>query len=141
MTSAIAATVVLLAFLVLPMATVPFVGSISASGVAGESSLFGPLGLLWLIPVEALAIIGLATLQFLNPSTREARRARSLGTILVAGAMWATYIGVLASLQSQINELSEKLSITAFLGYGLWFALVAAAVAAVGGLIEMTSRR
>jgi hypothetical protein len=123
------------------MATVPLLGSISASGVAGEWSLFGPLGLLWLVPVEALAIIGLAALQALSPSTRETRRARSLGTILIAGAVWATYITVLVSLQSQINKLSEQLSISAFLGYGLWFALLAAAVAAVGGMIEMTPRR
>jgi hypothetical protein len=140
-TSAAAGAVVLLAFLVLPMATVPVLGSISASGLAGESSLFGPLGLLWLVPVEALAIIGLAALQVLSSPTRQACRARSLGIIVVAGGVWATYCGVLVSLQSRITQLSERLSISTFFGYGLWFAIVAAAVAAVGGVIEMAWRR
>jgi len=132
---------VLLSFLVLPMATVPFLGSISGSGVAGESSLFGPFGLLWLVPTEALAIVGLAAAQVMVPRGVAGRRIRSLGIVALAGTIWATYGGVLASLQAEVKELSSALSIGAFLGAGLWFALVAAAVAAVGGLMQMTSRR
>jgi hypothetical protein len=139
-TSAVAGAVLLLSFLVLPMATVPFLGSISGSGVAGQSSLFGLFGLLWLVPVEALGIMGIAALQIMVRSTLGARRARSLAIIVIAGGVWATYIVVLVSLQTQVSEISSQLSISAFLGAGLWFALVAAAVAAVGGLVEMTSR-
>jgi hypothetical protein len=141
LTSGIAGAVLLLAFLVLPMATLPFVGSISGSGVAGESSLFGLFGLLWLVPVEALAIMGVATLQIVAPPVQGRGFARSLTIVFVAAGVWATYIVVLVSLQSQVSELSEELSISAFLGVGLWFALVAAAVAAVGALVEMSARR
>lgn len=139
-TSAVAGAVVLLSFLVLPMANVPFLGSISGSGVAGQSSLFGLFGLLWLVPVEALAIMGIAAVQIMMPATVGARRARSLVVIALAAGVWATYVVVLISLQAQISEISTRLSISAFLGAGLWLALVAAAVAAVGSLVEMTAR-
>ena len=63
-----------------------------------------------------------------------------MGIVVVAGGVWATYVVVLVSRQAQISEVSARLSISAFLGGGLWFALVTAAVAALAGLIEMTSR-
>jgi hypothetical protein len=146
-TSAVAGLVVLVAFLAMPMATVPFFGSLTGVGMAGEASEMALLGLLWLVPLAATGIVGLAVTQILAVAAPSARRARSAAIIGLAVLVWLVYAVVLGSVQDKISEVSGiggfrlNVSVTDFLASGVWFAVLAAGVAGVGAWLEMTSGR
>ncbi|MGH3925309.1 MAG: hypothetical protein ACRDTT_21020 [Pseudonocardiaceae bacterium] len=70
--------VTLLAFLAMPIAMVPFFGSITGVSLAGYASEVGQLAWLWLVPPIAVAVVALAARQYsVRPPPRAGAGARS----------------------------------------------------------------
>jgi hypothetical protein len=130
--TAVGGAVTLLAFLTMPLISVPFIGSVTGAGLA---SLDGSVALLWLVPLASVAVAGIGAWQ--RFSTTAAPKQRALGSVwslVLAGLVILFYIIALVSMQSQVGS-------TGFTGAGFWFALLGMAVAAVGATIELKAAR
>lgn len=144
-TAGIGGLLTLLAFLAIPIATAGIFGSITGSGLAGFASEFGPLGLLWLVPVAAAAVVLIAAwLVFGTLSTTQARKTGSIVVMALAGLAIVDYIVVLGAIESETSRSGRSgfgVSAANFIGAGFWFALIGMAVALIGARVEMQSYR
>lgn len=143
-TSGIGGLVTLMAFLAMPMATFPFVGSMTGSTVAGYSAQLGVLGFLWLVPLAAAAVIGIAAWQVVNTLlTVQARRISLIALMVLAGVVFLDYIAVLTAVQYEIDSIGSRASVsaTAFTGAGFWIALIGMAASIIGAALEMRSHQ
>ncbi|WP_448627600.1 hypothetical protein [Geodermatophilus sp. URMC 64] len=133
----------LLAFLAFPLGTVPFFGSITAASLAGMSSEVGELGLLWLIPLIAVAVAGTgAWLAFAAPPGEQVRRASTVVAVL-AGVVVLVYVVALVAVQSELSDsgaTATGMSAAGLAGAGFWFALLGMAAAAIGAVVEKRTR-
>lgn len=130
------ALLLLLAFVALPLATSRFFGSITAPGLAVEGARSGQggiAGLLWFVPVLALAIAGTAAwLHWGSGVGGGQRRTGAAAAIAMAGVVVLVYTVVIGSLGGTAVGVS-------FTGAGLIFALIGAATVAVGGAMILSA--
>lgn len=130
--------IMLLAFLALPLATVPFLGSLTAADAAGLASQLGVLGLLWFVPLLAAAVVGIACwLLFGEPGDN--RRTASISAMVMAGLVVLVYLVVLGSVQAEASGRGG--SVPSFFGAGFWIAVLAAVAAGIGAAVEMAASR
>jgi hypothetical protein len=143
-TSGIGGLVTLMAFLAMPMATFPLVGSMTGPTVAGYSAQLGALGCLWLVPLAAAAVTGIAAWQVIGTSlTMQARRIGSIALMVLAGLVVVDYIVVLTAVQYEIDSVGSRASVsaTAFTGAGFWIALIGMAASLIGAGLEIRSHQ
>lgn len=135
-TSGVGGLVTLLAFVALPLATVPFLGSITGANAAGFASQFGALGLLWLVPLLAVAVVGIAGWQIFGTAGGQVR-AGSITIMVLAALVVLVYLIVLGAVQAETSKLG--VSAPSFFGVGFWFAALAIVAAGIGGAVEMAA--
>jgi hypothetical protein len=129
--------VVLLAFFALPVATVPFLGSLTSSQAAGFASELGVLGLLWLVPLAALGLVGAALWLILGDVPPHQRRFGAVSIAVLAGLVVAVYVILLLALDAQASEFGASAS--SITGGGFWIAILAAIGAGVGAGFELSA--
>ncbi|MDT7749664.1 MAG: hypothetical protein QOD96_3326, partial [Pseudonocardiales bacterium] len=93
-----------LAYLVLPVATVPLLGSITAPSLAGEVGAGGSLALLPLVPVAAAATIGIGLWLWLGSPGTRARTVGASGILLCSVLTALAYLIPLNSLDNEITS-------------------------------------
>jgi hypothetical protein len=133
-----------LAYLVLPVATVPLLGSITAPSLAGEVGAGGSLALLPLVPVAAAATIGIGLWLWLGSPGSRARTVGASGILLCSVLTALAYLIPLNSLDNEITSAGADIfgiSATTFTGTGFWFTLLGAVLAAVGAAVELAGRK
>ncbi len=132
--------IALLAFVAMPMASVPILGSITGVRLAGFASEEGSLVLLWLVPLAAAAVVGLGGwLQFTRAAGPAARRRGSMIVLVLAGLTTLVHIVALLVVEGELSGVG--LSATSLTGVGFWIALLgmmAAGIAAVADLMELS---
>lgn len=132
--------IALLAFVAMPMASVPILGSITGVRLAGFASEEGSLVLLWLVPLAAAAVVGLGGwLQFTRAAGPAARRRGSMIVLVLAGLITFVHIVALLVVEGELSGVG--LSATSLTGVGFWIALLgmmAAGIAAVADLMELS---
>jgi len=133
--------VVFLSFVALPMASAPFLGSITGSGLAKHASECEVLGWLWLILIAAIAVTGLGAWQRLAADLAPiVRRRAAIAALLCACLIVLVYVIVFAAVQNAISSNGGSLvgiSASNLLGAGFWFALLGAIVAAAGAVTQL----
>jgi hypothetical protein len=89
----------------MPLATLPFFGSVIAPTLAdqaSEKSGSGALAMLWLIPILAVGVV-VAGRAALSPDlSHDRRRTFAVTAMTLAGAALAGWIGLLIYVQSEI---------------------------------------
>ena len=133
--------VAFLSFLILPMASAPFLGSITGAGLASHASDYGVLGWLWLVLIASGVITGLGAWQrFASELAAQVCRRGSVAALTLACVTVLIYLIVFASIQNAITSHGGSLvSISAadILGAGFWFVLLGAIVAAAGAIAQL----
>lgn len=136
--SGIGGLVTLMAFLTMPMATFPFLGSMTGPTIASYSTQLGALGFLWLVPLVAAAVAGIAAWQVIGTSlTMQERRIGSIALMVLAGLVILDYIGVLTAVQYKIDSVDA----TTFTGAGFWIALIGMTASIIGAGLEIRSHQ
>jgi hypothetical protein len=132
-----------LAYLVMPLATVPLLGSVTAPNLAGAPGDDGSLALLPLVPIAAAVIIGIGLWLLLGRPGTRARTVGAVGILACAVLVALAYLIPLNSLNNEITSVGADIfgiSATTFTGTGFWFTLIGALVAAVGAAVELSGR-
>ncbi|MHA6783537.1 SHOCT domain-containing protein [Pseudonocardia saturnea] len=126
----------LLAFLAMPIATVPFLGSITGAGLAGYSSELGSLGMLWLIPLAA-AVVALVAGWQLFGSGPGPRRVASVASTLLAVLACVVYLVGLVQFGEAISDSGGSgfgIDASDVIGSGFWIGLLGSVVAVVASV-------
>lgn len=126
----------LLAFLAMPIATVPFLGSITGAGLAGQASELGSLGMLWLIPLAAGAVALLAGWRLFG-SDPGSGRAASVASCLLAVLACVVYLGGLAQFGQAISDSGASgfgIDALDVIGPGFWIGLLGSVVAVLASV-------
>jgi hypothetical protein len=136
---------VLLAYFVLPVVSVPFVGSVTAPALAQLTPEATSLILLPAVPVAAIAAVLLSGwILWLRPPERR-RRIGAIALIVAAAVTALAYLVPLLRLQSELGDsgLSSSLGVyaTTFTGVGFWAGLVGAIMVGIGGVLEFNRSR
>jgi hypothetical protein len=130
-----------LAYWLLPVATVPLVGSLTAPSLVGQIADPGSIGLLYLAPVTSLITILLAVWGLVGHLAGRARQLVSAVILLCAVLSAAAYLIPLGTVDNAITSSgASELGIraTTFTGIGFWLAVVGAVVCGVGAIIELS---
>jgi hypothetical protein len=132
-----------LAYLLMPVSTVPIIGSITAPTLADEAPS-AAFSLLYVVPVAAGITVCIGVwLRLAERATRAARIAT--GGILLCSLMAAlAYIVPLNEVNSEIEDSwASVLGIDAsdVTGTGFWVALMGIAIASVGAIIGFAGAR
>jgi hypothetical protein len=130
-----------LAYWILPVATVPLVGSLTAPSLIGQIDDPGSFGLLHLVPVTSLITILLAVWLLVGRLAGRARQLVSAAVLLCAVLSAAAYLIPLSTVDNAITSSgASELGIraTTFTGIGFWLAVVGAVISAVGAVIELS---
>jgi hypothetical protein len=126
----------LLAFFAMPMAQVPFLASITGADLAGLPGEAGAVRLLWLVPIAAATVAGLAAWLLLgSPPVAQARRAAG-SVVLLAVAVLLAYLIAFAAVQNGINETGTSsigVGASDLTGAGFWVTILGMLVALIGG--------
>jgi hypothetical protein len=132
----------------MPLATLPFFGSITAPTLAdqaSEKSGSGALAMLWLIPILAVGVVVAAGRAALSPDlSHDRRRTFAVTAMALAGTALAGWIGLLIYVQSEISGAGADragVSATTFAGAGYWFVLIGFIAAGVGSMMEMSKAK
>jgi hypothetical protein len=142
--AAIMAAVAGISFLALPMVSVPVLGSASGTRLASLASQPGAGGFaeLWLIPIAAVVILGLAARQLLDPPlSAGGRRVTLIPLIALATATALAYVVLLIAVQELLaGSGASKFGSSAidFAGVGFWLTLVGMIAAAISGGVELS---
>lgn len=135
----------LLAFFAMPLAYAPLVGSLTGAQVASLSSQVGALGLLWIVPLSAVAVAGIGAWMSLAPMIPPAqRRAGLISVVIAAGVSILIYVIAFVGVQSQLAETGAArrgISATSLTGIGFWLAVLCMIVAVVAAAREMSSSK
>ena len=132
-----------LAYWLLPVATVPLVGSVTAPGLTGQTSGSDTFGLLRLVP-WTVALTILAGAWLLARSTGRGRLIAALGSLLCAVLTVIAYLAPLGKVDQALDSVgADSLGIqaTSPTGAGFWVALIGAVVAGVGAVVELATAR
>jgi len=141
--AAIGGVLTLFAYLVLPVATIPLIGSVSAPALADEVSDAGSLALLRIVPVTAVVTIAIGVWLWFG---KAALRARAIGAIVILVCAVLTALAYLipyARLQGAITDIGANslgISATTFTGIGFWCGLLGAVVSAIGAAVQLSGR-
>lgn len=131
-----------LAYLVLPVATVPLIGSITAPSLAGQAPDTPSLGLLPLVPVASVVTIAVGLWLALAAPKGRARVVGAGGVLVCAVLTVLAYLLPYVQVNNAINEsgaASLGISATTFTGSGFWLALIGALLAAIGAGLELNA--
>jgi hypothetical protein len=133
-----------LAYLLLPAAAIPLVGSLRAPELAGAAPSATSLSLLPVVPV--VAVISAAVGLWLIVGRPAGRTRRIAAGMLVgcAAIIAVAYLLPFARVQDQLSGsgvTSYGITATSFTGSGFWLALIGAVVTAAGGIVEFTGAR
>lgn len=131
-----------LAYWLLPLATVPLVGSVSAPTLLEEVSGTS-FGLLRLVPLTALLTIVAGVWLLARPAGR-GRHVAELGALGCAVVTMLAYLIPLGRVDEALDSVgADSLGIgaTTLTGAGFWLALIGAVVAAVGAAVPLASAR
>lgn len=146
-TALVGGLVTLLAFLAMPVVTLPFVGSITGAGLAGLASQqgAGSFALLWLVPLAAAGVAGIGAWQLFAPSIPfGASRRASMVVLALAGATVLAYIAALAVVQSEISRSGASqagISAGGLVGAGFWIALLGMLAAGIAASVDLMGLR
>jgi hypothetical protein len=125
----------LLAFFAMPLAQVPFLGSITGADLAGLPGEVGSVRLLWLVPMAAATASGLAGWLLLgSPAAAEGRRAART-VVALAIAVLLAYLIAFTAVQNEIDRngmSSIGLGATDLTGAGFWLTLLGMLGAGIG---------
>jgi hypothetical protein len=141
--AAIGGLLTLLAYLVLPVATIPLLGSVSAPDLTEGTSDAGSLALLRIVPIAAVVTIAIGLWLWLG---KAARRARAVGAIVILVCAVLTALAYLipyARLQGAISDIGASslgISATTFTGIGFWCGLLGAVVSGIGAAVQLSGR-
>jgi hypothetical protein len=131
-----------LAYWVLPVATVPLIGSVSAPTLTHQSSI-ASFWLLRLVPLTVVLII--ATGGWLLARPRGGMSAIAAVVALICAAATAlAYVVPLAKVDDALDSVgADSLGIetTNLTGIGFWVAVIGGVVTALGAITELTTRR
>lgn len=133
-----------LTYLLLPVATIPLVGSLAAPDLAGAAPEAPSLALLHIVPVAVLVTIGVGLWLLIGKPAGRAQRIGGVVLIGCAAVIAFAYLWPFARLQDELSGSGvSSLGITAttFTGIGFWLAVIAAVVTATGGIVELTGAR
>jgi hypothetical protein len=145
--AAITAAVAGFSFLALPMVSVPFLGSASGTRLASLASQPGAGGFaaLWVIPVVAVVVLGLAVRQLLDPPLSAGGRKSTLIPLVVLATVTAVaYVALLVVVQQWMSAngaSNSGISAIDVAGVGFWVTLAGLAVAAISGAVELSDGR
>ena len=134
-----------LAFLAMPIATIPILGSITGSGLAGQASQprAGALFLLWIIPLAALLVAGLGVWQRWGADDDPGmRRLASIWVVVLSVVAIIVYIVGAARLQALLSESgASRFGVTAsgIIGAGFWIGLLGMIVTAGAGVVMLVA--
>jgi hypothetical protein len=133
-----------LAYLTMPVATVPLIGSITAPALASEASYSGSLALLHLVPITAAIIIGIGLWLRLGNLSRAVARIAAVG---ILGCSLLAALAYLVPFNSLNNDIQSSwvsmfgIDATSFTGIGFWVALLGTIAAASGAIIDLARAR
>jgi hypothetical protein len=133
-----------LTYLFLPVATIPLVGSLTSPDLASAAADAPSLALLHIVPLAALASVGIGLWLIIGKPTGRAQRIGGTALIGCATAIAIAYLWPFAHLQDELSGSGvSTLGITAttFTGIGFWLALIGAILTAAGGVAELTGSR
>lgn len=134
-----------LAYVFLPVATIPLIGSVNASDLASAAPQATSLSLLHIVPVAALITLGIGLWLVLGKPDPRAQRGTAIALVVCAVAVAIAYLWPFARLQDELSGsgVSSDLGVTAttFTGIGFWLAIVAAIVTAAAAFVEVTGAR
>jgi hypothetical protein len=132
-----------LAYWVLPVATLPLIGSVSAPTLSAQASSTASFGLLRLVPLTVLVAIAAGVWLLARPTGR----AAAIATVVALGCAGVTalaYLVPLAKVDDALDSVgADTLGIEAtnLTGLGFWVALIGVAVTALGAITELVRRR
>lgn len=132
-----------LAYWLLPVATIPLVGSVAAPSLLEATADSGSFGLLRLVPITVLLTI-VAGVWLLVGAGGRARMIASLGVLLCAVLTLLAYLVPLGRVDQALDSAgADELGIhaTNLTGAGFWLALIGAVVAGVGAIVELAATR
>lgn len=133
-----------LTYLLLPVATIPLVGSLAAPDLAGAAPEAPSLALLHIVPVAVLVAIGISLWLLIGKPAGRAQRVGGAALIGCAAVIAIAYLWPFARLQDELSGsgvASLGITATTFTGIGFWLAVIAAIVTATGGIVELTGSR
>lgn len=127
---------VLVAFLVMPLATAPFLGSITGAELAGLTSEQRWLGAIWLVPLAAFAVVAVAIRQLLLGGAASGRRHRASAILSVSSMILLTYLAACVLVENEIGGSAAGASnVVGMAGAGFWVAIVGASAGVIGGAL------
>lgn len=133
-----------LAYLFLPVATVPMVGSARAWDLVSGAPEVGSLALLPFVPWVALAAIGFGLWLIVGKPAGGGRRLGAIAFLACAGLICVAYLWPFMRLQDELagaGASSYGITATTFTGIGFWLAVIGAIVIAAGTVVELTGSR
>ncbi|HEY9415524.1 MAG TPA: hypothetical protein VIQ30_12245 [Pseudonocardia sp.] len=133
-----------LSYLLLPVATIPLVGSLSAPDVATAAPEATSLALLHIVPIAALVAVGVGLWLVVGKPAGRAQRIAAVALFACAAVTTLAYLWPFARLQQELSGSGvSSLGITAttFTGIGFWLAVIGAIVTAVAGVMELIGSR
>lgn len=137
------ALVTIFAFFVMPMATVPLLGSLTGVGLAGYASEIESLALLWLVPLAAAAVAGISgwrlTAAGSGSDTTRTASITSCGLAAIACIVYLTALGRLQSTLVESGGSSIGIEPSSIIGAGFWFGLLGALVALVASVAAIAA--
>lgn len=132
-----------LAYWLLPVATVPLIGSVTAPGLVDQTSNSGSFEVLRLVPwTVVLTVVAGGWLL-----ARPAGRGRLIPTLVALGCAVVTVIAYVVPLgrvdQALDSAGADSLGIhaTSLTGSGFWGALIGSVVAGVGAVVGLATAR
>jgi hypothetical protein len=131
-----------LAYWVLPVATVPLVGSVSAPALVDEVS-GASFGLLRVVPLTALLTVAAGVWLLARPTGRGRRVAQllALGCAVLTALAYLVPLGRVDQALDSAGADSLGIEATNLTGTGFWLALIGSVVAAVGAAVPLATAR
>jgi hypothetical protein len=132
-----------LAYWVLPVATVPLIGSVSAPTLTDQSSSITSFSLLGLVPLTVVLIIAAGGWLLARP-VGGASSIAAIVALVCAGVTALAYLVPLAKVDDALDSAgADSLGIetTNLTGVGFWVALIGVVVTALGAITELARRR
>jgi hypothetical protein len=133
-----------LTYILLPVATIPLVGSLRAPDLASAAPEAPSLALLQIVPVAALISLGLGLWLVIGKPGGSAQRVMAVVLLVCAAANAIAYLWPFSRLQDELNGSgvsSYGITATTFTGIGFWLGVIAAIIIAAGGVMELTGAR
>jgi hypothetical protein len=132
-----------LAYWVLPVATVPLIGSVSAPTLTDQASSTTSFWLLRTVPLAVVLTIAAGGALLARPGGRASLIAAVLA-LLCAGLTALAYLVPLAKVDDALDSVGANtlgIEATNLTGVGFWVALMGAGATALGAITELARQR